>query len=95
MQVYSGSETQFQLEELELGAEYLVRLCCVRAGLAGAWGPATRLAVAGAAPAPRVRRPRTTRALQPGHVALLMAAAFLALAVCVAVLLQRLVEARP
>ncbi|CAH0700767.1 unnamed protein product [Spodoptera exigua] len=94
-QVYSGSETQFQLEELEAGAEYLVRLCCVRAGLAGAWGPAARVAVAGAAPAPRVRRARAARALQPGHVALLMAAAFLALAVCVAVLLQRLVEARP
>lgn len=94
-QVYSGRETQFQLEELEAGAEYLVRVCCVRAGLAGAWSGAARLAVPAPAPAPRPRRARPARALQPAHVAIMIAGAFLLLAVCVAVLLQRLVEPRP
>nr|XP_049691797.1 fibronectin type-III domain-containing protein 3a-like isoform X3 [Helicoverpa armigera]XP_049706942.1 fibronectin type-III domain-containing protein 3a isoform X3 [Helicoverpa armigera] len=94
-QVYSGSETQFQLDELEAGAEYLVRVCGVRGGLAGAWSPAARLAVPAGAPAPRPRRARPARTLHPRQLALLMAAAFLLLAVAVAVLLQGLVEPQP
>ncbi|XP_075992057.1 miles to go isoform X2 [Anticarsia gemmatalis] len=94
-QVYAGNETQFQLEELEAGAEYQVRVCAVRGGLTGAWSSTARLSVPAAAPAPRPRRARAPRALQARHVALLMAAAFLLLAVGVAVLLQRLVEPRP
>lgn len=93
--MYAGRETQFQMEELEAGAEYLVRVCCVRGGLAGAWSCAARLVVPSVAPAPRARRTRPARALQPGHVAIIIATAFLLLAVCVAVLLQRLVEPRP
>ncbi|CAH0603310.1 unnamed protein product [Chrysodeixis includens] len=64
-QVYAGSETQFVLEELEAGAEYLVRVCAVRSGLAGAWSAAARLLVpAGAAAAcgGRGRRARCSRA---------------------------------
>ncbi|CAG5056619.1 unnamed protein product [Parnassius apollo] len=97
-QVYAGNETQFTLEELEQGAEYLVRVCAVRGGLAGAWSAAARLAVPAAAPAPaaapRARRPRA-RPLSPRRAALLMAAGFLLLALLVAALLQRLVEPRP
>ncbi|XP_060802141.1 fibronectin type-III domain-containing protein 3A isoform X2 [Amyelois transitella] len=98
-QVYAGSENQFQLEELEAGAEYLVRVMAVRGGLASAWSGAARLAVPAAAPA-RPRRARGSgaaagRALSPRQVALLMAAGFLMLAVLVAVLVQRLVEPRP
>lgn len=94
--MYSGNESQFQLEELEAGGEYVVRVCCVRGGLAGAWSGSARLALPPAPPpprAPRVRRP--PRSLTPRHVALIMAALFLLLAVGVAVLLQRLVEAQP
>ncbi|KAJ0181686.1 hypothetical protein K1T71_002408 [Dendrolimus kikuchii] len=94
-QVYAGSEPQFRLEELEHGAEYLLRVCAIRGGLTGPWSGAARLAVPAAAPAPRVRRPRPPRALQPRHAALLMAVGFLLLAVVVAFLVQRLVEPRP
>ncbi|RVE53302.1 hypothetical protein evm_002135 [Chilo suppressalis] len=109
-QVYAGSETQFSLEELEAGAEYLVRVMAVRGGLGSAWSAAARLVV----PAARARkRPgvgTTGTAAGPAagagaggaasgagarRTALLMAAAFLLLAVGVAVLLQRLVEPRP
>lgn len=99
-QVYSGPAAQFQLEELEYGGEYQLRVMAVRGGLASAWSAPARLAVsaapaggvAGAAPR---RRARAARALSPRHAALLLAAAFLALAVLVAVLVQRLVEPRP
>ncbi|CAH2066329.1 unnamed protein product, partial [Iphiclides podalirius] len=94
-QVYAGGETQFTLEELEHGAEYVVRVCAVRGGLLGAWSAAARLAVPAAAPAAKVRRPRPARPLAPRHAALLMAAGFLLLAVLVAVLVQQLVEPRP
>lgn len=94
-QVYAGGETQYQVEELEAGAEYLVRVCAVRGGMQGAWSGSARVSVpAPAPPAPRARRPRPARALHPRHAALLMAAGFLLLAVFVAVLLQRLVEPR-
>ncbi|XP_072936299.1 fibronectin type-III domain-containing protein 3a-like isoform X2 [Epargyreus clarus] len=91
-QVYSGGETQFQLEELEHGGEYQVRVCAVRGGLAGAWSAAARLALPPAPPAPRARRPRSPRSLTPRHAALLMATGFLLVAVFVAVLVQQLVE---
>lgn len=93
--MYAGSEPQFQLEELEAGAEYAVRVCAVRGGLAGAWSGAARLALPPPAAPPRPRRARAPRALQARHVALIMAALFLLLAVGVAVLLARLVEPRP
>ncbi|XP_050675432.1 fibronectin type-III domain-containing protein 3A isoform X2 [Leptidea sinapis] len=93
-QIYSGTESQYQLDELEYGAEYLVRVCAVRGGLASAWSGAGRVAAGAAPPAPRARRARAGRAVSPRQVALLMAAAFLAVAVLVAVLLQRLVEPR-
>ncbi|XP_053606193.1 fibronectin type-III domain-containing protein 3a isoform X2 [Plodia interpunctella] len=94
-QVYAGSENQFQLEDLEAGAEYLLRVMAVRDGLSSAWSGTARLVVP-AGPAPRPRRPRAAgRALTPRQTALLMAAGFLMLAVAVAVLVQRLVEPRP
>lgn len=95
VQVYSGRETQFTMEELEAGAEYMVRVCATRGGLAGAWSPAARVLVPGAAAAPRPRRPRPARSLSPRRAALLMAAGFLLLAVLVAMLVQRLVEPQP
>ncbi|KAL4715145.1 hypothetical protein ACJJTC_012192 [Scirpophaga incertulas] len=98
-QVYAGSATQFTLEELEAGAEYLVRVMAVRGGLASAWSGAARVAVpaggAGAAAGAGPRRRRAARPLPARHAALLIAAAFLALAVLVAVLLQRFVDPRP
>lgn len=96
LQVYAGSEPQFHLEELEAGAEYLVRVMAVRGGLGSAWSSAARLVVPAAAA--RVRRARPAapaRSLSARQAALLMAAGFLVLAVLVAVLLQRLVEPRP
>lgn len=93
-QVYKGSECQFQLEELEAGAEYVVRVCATRGGLTGAWSGSARVCVP-AAVVPRVKRTRPPRTLQARHVAIIMAALFLLLAVVVAVLLQRLVESRP
>ncbi|XP_028033962.1 fibronectin type-III domain-containing protein 3a isoform X2 [Bombyx mandarina] len=93
-QVYAGCDTQFRLEELEAGGEYVVRVCAVRGGLAGAWSAPARLLVPVPAAAPRVRRPRPARPLPARHAALLMATGFLVLAVLVAVLLQRLVEPR-
>lgn len=95
-QVYAGSEPQFHLEELEAGAEYLVRVMAVRGVLGSAWSSAARLVVPAAAA--RVRRARPAapaRSLSARQAALLMAAGFLVLAVLVAVLLQRLVEPRP
>ncbi|XP_068621688.1 fibronectin type-III domain-containing protein 3a isoform X2 [Battus philenor] len=94
-QVYAGSDTEFILEELEPGVEYLVRVCALRGGLSGAWSPASRFVVPAAAAPARVRRARPARALSPRHAALLMAAGFLLLAVLVAVLVQRLVEPQP
>lgn len=97
-QVYAGSACAFELEELEGGAEYLVRVCCVRGGQAGAWSGAARLAVPVPPPAPRAPRrvTRPPRALQPRHLALLVAVAFLLLAVLMAVLLERIfVEPQP
>ncbi|XP_045511632.1 fibronectin type-III domain-containing protein 3a-like [Colias croceus] len=93
-QVYSGAATQFQLEELEHSGEYLVRVCAVRGGLAGAWSGGARVVVP-PAPAARPRRARPARALSPRHAALLLAAAFLLLAIFVAALVQRLVEPSP
>ncbi|XP_046961636.1 fibronectin type-III domain-containing protein 3a isoform X2 [Vanessa cardui] len=94
-EVYSGSETSYQLEELEYGAEYQVRVGAVRCGLASAWSAAARVCVP-PAPAPaRPRRARAPRSLSPRHTALLIAAGFLLVAVLVAVLVQRLVEPRP
>ncbi|KAM3962813.1 miles to go [Aphomia sociella] len=105
-QVYAGNETQFQLEELEAGAEYLVRVMAVRDGLCSAWSAAARLSVpaaaaagaaagGGAARSRRARGAAVARALSPRQVALLMAGGFLLLAVVVAVLVQRFMEPRP
>ncbi|XP_045767101.1 fibronectin type-III domain-containing protein 3a isoform X2 [Maniola jurtina] len=94
-EVYAGSASQFTLQELEHGAEYALRVCAVRAALAGAWSGAVRLAVPAPPPPARPRRARAPRSLSPRHAALLMAAGFLLLAVLVAVLVQRLVEPRP
>lgn len=96
--MYAGCSARFELSELEAGAEYLVRVCCVRAGQAGAWSGAARLAVPAPVPTPRAirRAPRPARALQPRHLALLVAVAFLLLAVLMAVLLERIfVEPQP
>ncbi|CAH3837456.1 unnamed protein product [Pieris brassicae] len=94
-QIYSGTETQFQLEDLEYSAEYLLRVCAVRNGLTSAWSGATRLAVGAAPVGGRTRRARPPRTLSPRQVALVMAGGFLLLAVLVAVLVQRLVEPVP
>ncbi|XP_052746072.1 fibronectin type-III domain-containing protein 3a-like isoform X2 [Bicyclus anynana] len=94
-EVYAGGASQHTLEELEHGAEYALRVCAVRGGLAGAWSAAARLSVPAPPPPARVRRPRAARSLSPRHAALLMAAGFLLLAVIVAVLVQRLVEPSP
>lgn len=94
--MYAGSETSFHLEELEAGAEYLLRVMAVRGGLGSAWSGAARLVVPPAAARPR--RPRAAqppRSLSARQVALLMAGGFLLVAVVVAVLLQRFVEPRP
>ncbi|GBP38064.1 Fibronectin type-III domain-containing protein 3a [Eumeta japonica] len=104
-QVYAGGETRYHLEELEHGCEYLVRVCAVRAGLAGAWSSTTRIVVPALVPTigansigagGRARRTRGTRTrLEPRQTALLILAAFVALALLVAVGVQRLVEPRP
>ncbi|XP_063376072.1 fibronectin type-III domain-containing protein 3a isoform X2 [Cydia fagiglandana] len=94
-EVYSGCEPQCQLEALEYGGEYSVRVCAVRGGLASAWSAPARLAVPAPPPPPRPRRARTTRAFSSRQVAWLMAGAFLLLGVLVAVLVQQLVEPRP
>lgn len=67
-QVYEGSAPQYELEELEPGGEYLVRVCYVRGGLAGAWSPAARLALPAAVTHPRPRRARPVRHLSPRQV---------------------------
>ncbi|XP_013181184.1 PREDICTED: fibronectin type-III domain-containing protein 3a-like isoform X1 [Papilio xuthus] len=94
-QVYAGRETQFTVDELEPGAEYLLRACAVRGGLAGAWSPVARVLVPVPAAAPRPRRAKPARALSPRRMALLMAAGFLLLAVLVAMVVQRLVDPQP
>lgn len=68
MQVYEGSAPQYELEDLEPGGEYLVRVCYVRGGLAGAWSPAARLTLPAPAPHPRPRRARPVRHLSPRQV---------------------------
>lgn len=67
-QVYEGSAPQYELEELEPGGEYLVRVCYVRGGLAGAWSPAARLTLPAAVSHPRPRRARPARHLSPRQV---------------------------
>lgn len=107
--VYAGDAASCALSELDAGAEYTVRVCRVRDGLAGAWSGGARLLVPTPAAAETgiatatvaistttttTRRRTRSRRLEPRHAALLLAGGFLVLALAVAVLVQRLVETR-
>lgn len=93
-QMYTGTVSQCMLEELEPGGEYQLRVCGMRAGLAGAWSPITKLVLPTPAPTRARIRSRPARRLSARHEAILLVGGFLLVAVVMAVLVQRLVDRR-